>query len=403
MSLSGLRIALFSGNYNYVRDGANQALNRLVDYLERQGATVRVYSPTTDTPAFAPAGTLISVPSVAVPTRSEYRLALGMPRKIRKDVINFKPDIIHLSAPDLLGAAALKLAKQLGIPCVASVHTRFDTYFSYYKMNWIAPATRRHMGRIYQQCAGVFAPCESMVVSLAQDGIVEGAGIWSRGIDTEIYQPSRRSPELRAKLGFAPGDIVLLFVGRLVLEKGIDMFADTVEVLKARGMKFRVLVVGGGPAQAHFLARVPDAVFAGFLTGTDLATAYASSDVFLNPSVTEAFGNVTTEAMASGVSVVCAEATGSASLVTDRVSGRIVNNHSAETLADAVAELIGDPLLRAQYAERALAEAQLRDWDSCLAPMAAAYVRILQASAPQMPRYSGLSVDALPVPHPVAA
>src|SRR5690606_34002431 len=101
-----LRVAVFSGNYNYVRDGANMTLNRLVAYLERQGIPVRVYSPTTDTPAFEPAGTLISVPSVPVPRRREYRIALGMPRAIREDLIRFRPTLVHLSAPDLLGRAA---------------------------------------------------------------------------------------------------------------------------------------------------------------------------------------------------------------------------------------------------------------------------------------------------------
>ncbi len=378
MSMTGMRVALFSGNYNYVRDGANQALNRLVDYLVRQGATVRVYSPTTQTPAFAPKGTLVSVPSIPVPGRGEYRIALGMPRKIRADVIAFKPDIIHVSAPDWLGTSALKLSQKLGIPCVASVHTRFDTYFEYYGAGFIAPLVRRQMARVYRSCAGVFAPCDSMAVALSKDGIVDGAGIWSRGVDTEMYRPTRRSDDFRKSHGFSKTETVILFVGRLVLEKGIDMFAETVNALKKRGLNPRVLVVGEGPARGHFEARLPDAVFAGFLTGEALATAYASSDIFLNPSITEAFGNVTTEAMASGLAIVCAQATGSESLVRDGVSGRIIENHSAEKLAEAVADLINDADKRARFAAAALIDAQKRDWDSELAPMAAAYLEVLK-------------------------
>jgi phosphatidylinositol alpha 1,6-mannosyltransferase len=378
MSMTGLRVALFSGNYNYVRDGANQALNRLVDYLVRQGAIVRVYSPTTNSPAFEPKGTLVSVPSVPVPGRGEYRIALGMPKKIRADVIAFKPDIIHLSAPDWLGTSALKLSQKLGIPCVASVHTRFDTYFEYYGVGFIAPLTRKQMSRVYRQCAGVFAPCESMATALSNDGIVDGARIWSRGVDTDMYRPTRRSEAFRTAHGIERDETVILFVGRIVLEKGIDMFADTVNVLKARGLKLRVLVVGEGPARAHFETRLPDAVFVGFLTGEALAVAYASSDIFLNPSITEAFGNVTTEAMASGLAIVCAQATGSESLIRDGVSGRMIDHHSAERLADAVADLISDPEKRARFAAVALIEAQKRDWDSELEPMAGAYLEILK-------------------------
>jgi phosphatidylinositol alpha 1,6-mannosyltransferase len=393
MSMTGLRVALFSGNYNYVKDGANQALNKLVDFLERQGATVRVYSPTTSTPAFAPKGTLISVPSIPVPGRGEYRLALGLPKKIRDDVIAFKPDIIQISAPDWLGSSALKLSQKLGIPCVASVHTRFDTYFEYYGVGFIAPATRRFMSRIYTQCAGVYAPCESMALSLEKDDIVSGAGIWSRGVDTSIYNPGRRSKAMREKYGFTPDEKVILFVGRLVLEKGIDVFADTIISLKSRGLKPRVFIVGDGPARAHFQSRLSDAVFSGFLSGTDLASAYASSDIFLNPSVTEAFGNVTSEAMASGLAVVCAQATGSDSLIQDRVNGRNVENFTPTRLADAIAELMHDENLYNSLVSAALADAKLRDWDSSLAPMAEAYLDILK-KRDGTGQYAALSVKA---------
>jgi phosphatidylinositol alpha 1,6-mannosyltransferase len=393
MSMTGLRVALFSGNYNYVKDGANQALNKLVDFLQRQGATVRVYSPTTSTPAFAPKGTLISVPSIPVPGREEYRLALGLPKKIRHDVVAFNPDIIQISAPDWLGLAALKLSQKLGIPCIASVHTRFDTYFEYYGVGFIAPATRRFMSRIYTQCAGVYAPCESMTLALEKDGIVNGAGIWSRGVDTSIYNPNRRSEVMREKYGFAPTEKVILFVGRLVLEKGIDVFADTIIALKLRGLKPRVLIVGDGPARAHFQSRIADAVFTGFLEGTELATAYASSDIFLNPSTTEAFGNVTSEAMASGLAVVCAQATGSDSLIQDRINGRNVENFTPTRLADAVEELINDADLYQKLATAALADARLRDWDSSLAPMAQAYLDALKKNV-AAGKYATLSVES---------
>ena len=134
---TGLRVALFSGNYNYVRDGSNQALNRLVGFLEARGAQVRVYSPTVATPAFEPVGTVISVPSVSVPRRSEYRLALGMPRAVRTDLDAFGPNLVHVSTPDILGSAAVRYARRRGLPVVASVHTRFETYLRYYGLGFL--------------------------------------------------------------------------------------------------------------------------------------------------------------------------------------------------------------------------------------------------------------------------
>src|SRR6476660_7363076 len=123
-----MRVALFSGNYNYVREGANQALNRLVGDLEARGQSFRVYSPITETPAFEPTGTLVPVPSVALPKRREFRLALGLNREFREDIRHFKPDLVHVATPDILGTRAQSFAKLLGVPIVASLHTRFEAY-----------------------------------------------------------------------------------------------------------------------------------------------------------------------------------------------------------------------------------------------------------------------------------
>ena len=137
-----LRIALFSGNYNYVRDGANQALNRLVGYLLRQGAHVRVYSPTVENPAFPATGDLVSVPSVPIPFRSEYRLAVRLPGSVRADIAAFNPNVVHVAAPDIVAHRAVSWARNRGIPVVSSVHTRFDTYLQYYGMQFLEPVAR---------------------------------------------------------------------------------------------------------------------------------------------------------------------------------------------------------------------------------------------------------------------
>jgi hypothetical protein len=158
---SELRIALFSGNYNYVRDGANQALNRLVAYLLRQGAQVRIYSPTTDTPAFEPVGELVSIRSVPIPGRPEYRLGLGLSSNVRRDLAEFAPNVIHISAPDIIGHRAVSWARRRKVPAVASVHTRFDTYLAYYHLQWLEPAVRALMRRLYRRCDAIIVPAES--------------------------------------------------------------------------------------------------------------------------------------------------------------------------------------------------------------------------------------------------
>ncbi len=360
-----LRVALFSGNYNYVRDGANQALNRLVAFLERQGCSVRVYSPTSDTPAFEPAGTLVSVPSFAIPGRGEYRVALGLPDRLKRDIREFAPDIIHLSAPDPAAHAAKRLARELGVPVVASIHTRFETYFEYYGIGFIRPGIEVLLRRFYAGLDAIFVTTPGFGEMMREAGIVSSAtSVWSRGVDKARFNPARRSPEWRWSLGLADDEPVIAFVGRLVLEKGLDMVAAAVAELQARGVKHRLLVVGDGPAREKFADQVPGAIFTGFLDGTNLARAYASADMLLNPSTTETFGNINLEAMASGIPVVAARASGNECLVGDGVTGALVASRDVTAYADALAGYCSDPVRRAAHGQAGLAAAQAFDWDA---------------------------------------
>lgn len=357
--IAHLRVALFSGNYNYTKDGANQALNKLVGYLEKRGAAVRVYSPTSDTPAFEPAGTLVSVPSIAIPGRSEYRFSLGLPRSIKADLEVFNPNIVHVSAPDLLCKAAVKFAKERNVSVVASVHTRFENYLKYYKLGWLEGAMKRSINRFYSRCDKVLAPNRCMETILSEEGVTAPIGTWGRGVDQALYAPTKRDMAWRRSLGIADHERIILFVGRLVREKGLCAFAGAIDALKEKGVQHRVMVVGDGPERDCFQKRLGDGVFTGFLVGEDLARAYASADVFLNPSLTEAFGNVMLEAMASGLPAVCAKASGSNSLIQHKINGLLVEPDNTKAFADALATVIQDETLcsKMQYAARDLAQA----------------------------------------------
>jgi glycosyltransferase involved in cell wall biosynthesis len=378
-----LRVALFSGNYNYVRDGANQALNRLVAFLEREGCTVRVYSPTSDTPAFEPAGTLVSVPSFAIPGRGEYRLALGLPERLKREIRDFAPDIIHLSAPDPAAHAAKKLARSLGVPVVASIHTRFETYLEYYGLGFVRPGIEALLRRFYAGLDEIFVTTPGFGTMMREAGIIaDEPAVWSRGVDKARFTPARRSPEWRWSLGIGDTEAVIGFVGRLVLEKGLDTVAAAVNQLKQRGIPHRLLVVGDGPARERFQAQVPDAIFTGFLDGTNLARAYASADLLLNPSTTETFGNINLEAMASGIPVVAARASGNECLVSDGVTGALITPGDITGYADALAGYCTDPQLRAAHGKAGLAAAQAYDWDVINGAVLSRYRELVAANHP---------------------
>jgi glycosyltransferase involved in cell wall biosynthesis len=375
---SDLRIALFTGNYNYVRDGANQALNRLVRYVEGQGVTVRVYSPTTETPAFEPAGTLVSIPSVPLPGRGEYRLGFGLTGGAKSDVARFDPHIVHIASPDIIGHRAATWARRRGIPVVASVHTRFETYFRYYKIGWLQTVGEAILRRLYTRCFEIYAPSESMAAVLTDQRMSRRVAIWSRGIDKDLFNPGRRDLAWRRSLGIGDEEVVVLFVARLVLEKGLDTLAATLAKLDERGVAYRALVVGEGPARPWIEAQAPQAIFTGYQTGPDLARAYASSDLMFNPSSTETFGNVTLEAMASGLPVVAARATGSLSLVADGVNGILTSPDDIDGSADAIAYYAGDRAARLAAGEAGLRAAQRFDWDRINQGMLDRYLRVAE-------------------------
>jgi len=378
MQTRDLRIALFSGNYNYVRDGANQALNRLVGYLLREGASVRVYSPTVDESAFPPTGDLVSVPSLPIPGRGEYRLPLSLSPAVRRDLKAFAPQVVHVSSPDFVAHRAVSWARARQLPVLASVHTRFETYLRYYNMAWGEPMVEAVLRRFYRRCDALVAPSESMAQVLRQQRMNYDIGIWSRGVDREIFNPARRSDEWRRGHGIADGEVAIGFLGRLVMEKGLDVFSDTIDELKRRGVAHKVLIVGEGPARGWFEARLPGAVFTGFQGGEDLARAVASMDVLFNPSVTETFGNVTLEAMACAVPVTAAAATGSESLVADHVSGRLIRPGAVSAFAEALKAYCEDPALRARHGAAGEARAHDFSWDAINGTVADTYLRLIR-------------------------
>ena len=377
MTPSDLRIALFSGNYNYVRDGANQALNRLVGYLLRQDVQVRVYSPTTDTPDFPPTGDLVSVGSIPLPFgRGEYRLARGLTGPTRRDLKAFNPSIVHVAAPDILGHRAITWARKRHVPVLASMHTRFETYPRYYGLAFMEPAVEAILRRFYRRCDAVVAPSESMAQVMREQRMSYDIGIWARGIDTSIFNPGQRDMDWRRELGIADDEPVIGFLGRLVMEKGLDVFSDSIDALRAKGVRHRVMVIGEGPAREWFESRLPGAVFVGFKAGQDLGKAVASMDMLFNPSVTETFGNVTLETMACGIPVIAARATGSESLVLDGETGRLVKPGSISGFADALATYCTDDALRAQHGANGAKASSAYDWDRVNQAVLDTYLRL---------------------------
>jgi uncharacterized protein (TIRG00374 family) len=373
-ALDSLRLALFTANYNGVRDGANNATNRLVAYLLERGAAVRIYSPTIRKPSFEAPGEIVSIPSIPIPGRPEYRWSLGLPRSVRRDLRQFAPTVFHVTVPDVLGRTAERLARELGVPLVASMHTRFETYFRYYGLGFIQPFAERYLRSFYRRCDCVLLPTAALQKEFEGYGLTGRTRIWPRGVDTHLFSPARRSLDWRHRMGFEDDDIVLLFFGRLVREKGLDTFEAVTDALRVRGARVKPLVVGMGPDRDSVEQALPHAVFTGFLQGIELATAVASADVMLNPSVTEAFGNVNLEAMASGIALISADVPSAQALIEPGRTGLLVLPGDVGGYVGAVERLIGDRKLRLRLGVEAAREAQEHHlWSTGLEAVVDAY------------------------------
>ncbi len=360
---------MVTSSYNFIADGVALTLNRLVGYLLSQGVEVLVFAPTAGTPAFAHQGTVIPVPSIALPARPEYRLAFGLGGAAKRALLDFAPDIIHIAVPDLLGQAALDFAKRHTIPAVASYHTRYETYLKHYwYLSGLEGWLKRRLKAFYGAVREVYVPSESTREALLADGLRDNFKPWPRGIDTDRFTPAKRSADWRARHGIGADEIVILHVSRLVREKRLDTLTAALKPLP-----WRKVIVGDGPDRAFAEQQLPDAIFLGHQSGEDLAIANASSDLFIFPSDSESFGNVTLEAMASGLPCVCADATGSRSLVAAGETGFLADASDAAGFAGHLSRLAGDATLRARMGQAARARALTFSWPETLGRMLGYY------------------------------
>lgn len=369
-----LRIALFTGNYNHIADGVSRTLNRVVAFLERERVPVLVFAPTVPDPPVAHSGELVAIPSVPAPGRPEYRIALGLPRRARARLEAFDPTLVHLATPDLLGMRALAWARRHGRPAVATYHTHFTSYLRYYRLGAAEPALWAYLRWFYGRCRSVYVPTPSMEATLRAHGLDGDLRPWPRGVEADRFHPARRSLAWRRARGIADDEVAVTFVSRLVWEKGLAVYAEVLRRLDAAGHPVRALVVGDGPAREDLRARLPaSAVLTGHLEGDELPTAYASADVFLFPSDTETFGNVTLEAMASGLPTVCADATGAHDLVAHGRTGFLAPPDDTKAFLAYTERLVKDPVLRSTLGRAAREAAEPYDWDTVLRRLLAYY------------------------------
>jgi glycosyltransferase involved in cell wall biosynthesis len=375
-----MRVAYFTESLPPLSDGVTRTLERLVETLTDRQVEFMFFS------AVDPDGTLPwrarvhRVTAIPFPLYRYYRMGIPWPGALDGPLDRFRPDLIHIVNPTLLGNYGISYAERRGLPVVGSFHTHFVSYLAFYGFAGLEPYGWKYLAWFYNRCAVTYVPSRATTAELRRNGI-ERLELWRRGVDLQQFAPHFRSPALRERLGAAALPI-LLFVGRLVREKNLDDLAAAVQVLRERNHRFQLVLVGDGPMRAELEARLPWAHFAGHQEGADLARWYASADLFVFPSTTETFGNVTLEAFASGLPVVAANCGGARDLVVPGVTGLLARPADPVSFADRVELLLQNPGHRIRMGLRALEWARHFRWPEVNERLLQSYARVVARHGP---------------------
>jgi len=240
---------------------------------------------------------------LSIPRYPSLKMGLPAKRALLRQWSLRRPDLVHVVTEGPLGWSALQAAGQLKLPVCSDFRTNFHAYSQHYGIGWLKKPIAAYLRKFHNRTMLTMVPTEAIREELEASGF-HNLRVVARGVDTRLFDPARRSDDLRRTWGAGPETPVVLHVGRLAPEKNLGALVAAFEAMRARAPQARLVLVGDGPAANWLRARCPDAVFAGMRGGDDLAAHYASGDVFLFPSLTETYGNVTLEAMASGLAIV---------------------------------------------------------------------------------------------------
>ena len=368
-----MRVAYFAGTMRPGHDGVTRVLYQLIPHLKRRQIENVFFSPIV-APGNHPT-TIHQVPSVTFPLYKDYRIAVPGYKHFEDRVREFKPDILHINSPCSLGYAAVKYAHKADIPVVATYHTHFASYARYYSARAFEALSWSYFRKLYNGCQRVYVPSRPILHELRGHGL-RNLEFLPHGVDVGAFHPRFKDESWRMKLGIA-GKIAVLFVGRLVWEKDLQTLADTYKILAGQRSDVAFVLVGDGPIRSELQTLMPGARFLGYQAGHDLSTSFASSDIFVFPSTTETFGNVTIEAMASGVPPVCANEGGSSGLVEHGETGILANPRDPQSFAAALSMLIDSPALRKKMAQRAHAFAREQSWEKIFDRLIGSYDRVI--------------------------
>jgi glycosyltransferase involved in cell wall biosynthesis len=359
-----LNIAVVTETYPPDINGVAHTLSKIVDGLQRNGHVLWLIRPkhqASDTATRSDRYQEILVKGLPIPFYKQLRMGLPAKRELTRLWSRQRPDIVHIATEGPLGWSALQVAKKLKLPVSTDFRTNFHAYSQHYGIGWLSGAIMAYLKKFHNAAQATMVPTSQLQGELDKVGF-KHLSVVPRGVDTDVFSPDHRNEALRSSWGAGSTTRVLLYVGRLAPEKNLKLVIQTYNNLKRNHADIKLVLVGDGPMRAGLEKDNPEVIFAGFQTGASLAQHYASGDIFLFASQTETFGNVTLEAMASGLAIVAFQHAAAGELIQSGVNGMLARTHSALDFEMGVQTLLNNQALMQHVAHQACLSARALSW-----------------------------------------
>ncbi|MES2693764.1 MAG: glycosyltransferase family 1 protein [Verrucomicrobiota bacterium] len=373
-----MKLALVTETFPPEINGVAMTFGTIVCELGQRGHAVTVYRPRRrDLPAADthPEYVEVPVPGMPIPRYPMLRLGLPAGRRLRAAWKVERPDLVHVATEGPLGATAVSAARALGIPVTSSFHTNFHAYTKHYGFGLFHRPVLGWLRHVHNRTRRTFAPTRELCRELAELGFRDLA-VLSRGVDTRQFHPAHRANELRANWGAGPEDPVVVHAGRMAAEKNYDLLFHAYAAMRAANPRCRFVVVGDGPLRPRLQRAQPHVTFTGFVPRAELARHYASADIYIHASLTETFGNVLTEAMASGLAVAGFDYAAAREFVRHGQNGLVVPCDQPDALVEAAVLLARDPVLRTRLRQPARAAVEAQSWERVIGGFEADLLKI---------------------------
>lgn len=370
-----LRVAFVTETFPPELNGVAMTASRLVNGLNAAGHQLRIIRPRQDGEGSSHVHCFNDIPTtlvrgIGVPGYNGIRFGLPAGRNLRALWQQARPDVVHILTEGPLGRSALHAAGSLGLPIVAGYHTHFDRYTEHYRFGFLRRQVSNYLRRFHNRCQVNLVPTSELVRELQASGM-RNVRVLSRGVDKSLFTPTLRNESLRQQWGAKPDDLVLLCVGRLAAEKSLDLVVQAWRKVRQKQPSAKLVLVGSGPEQARLARHYPEVILTGSVPAQELGAHYASADLFAFASMSETFGNVVQEAMASGLAVVGFDYAAAHELIAPEENGVLVPFGDSGAFINAVADLAQQPHNLRKLGQAASQAG--RNWQSVIDDLVTAY------------------------------